>query len=69
MTDAQLLAATREAIDALTTGGAKSYAIGTRQLTKLDLADLWKQVGMLENRIAFAASGGASVVRFQEPAS
>lgn len=67
MTDAQLLAATREAIDALTTGGAKSYAIGARNVTKLDLADLWKQVGLLEARIDAASTGGASVVRFREP--
>ncbi len=67
LTDAQLLAATREAIDALTTGGAASYTVAGRSVTKIDLPALWRQVDILEARVERAAGGGrASVVRFGE---
>lgn len=56
LTDAQLLTATREAIDALTTGGLSSYALNGRTYTMVDLDALWKQVSLLERRIASSAS-------------
>jgi len=67
LTDADLLAATRTAIDALTTGGASAYTLNGRSVTKLDLEALWRQVGILERRVAAAAGGGASVAQFGGP--
>ena len=51
-TSASLLAQVEAAIEALLTGGASSYSIGSRSVTKLDLAELFKQRDML----AIAAS-------------
>lgn len=66
--DAELLEATRAAIDALTTGGAAAYSYNGRNVTKLDLPKLWEQVAILEARIARAARGGsAAVVSFGKP--
>lgn len=56
-TDAELLALTREAIANLT-AGAQRYRIGGREFQAADLDKLWKQVEMLEARIARASSGG-----------
>lgn len=67
-TDTELLAATRAAIDALTTGKVKSYTIGDRTVTYHDLSELWTQVSRLESRIARTATGArAAVVRFGNP--
>jgi len=51
-TSASLLAQVEAAIEALLTGGASSYSIGSRSVTKLDLAELFRQRDML----AIAAS-------------
>jgi hypothetical protein len=66
LSDAALLEQTRLAIDALTSGGAASYSINGRSVTKNDLDKLWQQVNRLEARIRAATAGGsATVVRFQ----
>lgn len=48
----QDLAAVQAAIRAISTGGVKSYTIGTRQLTKVDLADLIKLESKLKAEVA-----------------
>lgn len=45
---ASLLAQIDTAIEALLTGGAESYTIGTRSVTKLDLATLFDQRNQLQ---------------------
>lgn len=45
---ASLLAQIDTAIEALLTGGAESYTIGTRSVTKLDLDTLFKQRDSLQ---------------------
>lgn len=47
-TTASLLAQIEAAIEALLTGGASSYSIGNRSVTKLDLADLLEQRRLLQ---------------------
>jgi len=46
-TSASLLAQVESAIEALLTGGAESYSIGSRSVTKLDLAELFRQRDLL----------------------
>lgn len=57
-TAASLLIQIDAAIEALLTGGASSYSIGNRSVTKLDLADLFEQRRMLQVE-ASRESGGA----------
>jgi hypothetical protein len=57
-TSASLLAQVEAAIEALLTGGASSYSIGSRSVTKLDLAELFKQRDML--MIAASREAGTS---------
>lgn len=57
-TSASLLALVEAAIEALVTGGAESYSIGSRSVTKLDLAELFKQRDMLS--IAASREAGRS---------
>lgn len=67
LTDAELLVATREAIDALTANPRKSFTVAGRTVVYADLAELWKQVSRLERRIASASRGGSGrtgVIRF-----
>lgn len=47
-TSASLLAQVEAAIEALLTGGATSYSIGSRSVTKLDLATLFDQRNQLQ---------------------
>lgn len=49
---ATLLAQVEAAISALLTGGASSYSIGNRSVTKLDLGELFKQRDMLSRQVA-----------------
>lgn len=58
LTDEQLLTATREAIDALVQGGASSYTLNGRTVTKVDLPALRDTVEWLESRIARASGSG-----------
>jgi hypothetical protein len=55
---AELLTLVESAISALLTGGASSYSIGSRTVTKLDLAELFKQRDMLT--IAASRESGRS---------
>jgi hypothetical protein len=57
-TSASLLAQVEAAIEALLTGGASSYSIGARTVTKLDLATLFDQRNQLA--IQAAREGGQS---------
>jgi len=56
-----LLSQIETAIEALLTGGHSSYAIGGRQVTKLDLAQLMEERRMLLNEVQRSES--RSVVR------
>ena len=53
-----LLSQVESAIEALLTGGASSYAIGNRSVTKLDLADLFEQRRILQSEVDRESSGG-----------
>lgn len=56
------------AINALLTGGASSYSIGNRSVTKLDLTDLFNERRMLQREVARATGGGAfRVAKMQRP--
>ncbi len=54
-----LLALIDTAIEALLTGGASSYSIGTRSVTKLDLATLFEERRMLETEVLRTTGSGA----------
>ena len=56
---ASLLALIDAAIEALLTGGAQSYSIGSRNVTKLDLADLFEQRNMLLMQVERESGSGA----------
>ena len=56
---ATLLAQVEAAISALLTGGASSYSIGNRSVTKLDLGELFKQRDMLSRQVA--REGGSAI--------
>jgi hypothetical protein len=59
-----LLSLVDSAIEALLTGGASSYSIGSRNVTKLDLADLFEQRRMLQTQvIRESGSGGFSLAK------
>lgn len=63
----ELQSITFAAITALTTGGAKSYAINGRSLTKNDLSELREQYDWLSTQIAATNSssrGNSSLVSF-----
>ena len=54
---ATLLAAIDTAIEALLNGGASSYSIGNRTVTKLDLGELLKQRRDLQNQVDRETNG------------
>ena len=56
---ASLLAQIDAAIEALLTGGASSYSIGNRSVTKLDLATLLEQRKELQHMVARESGSGA----------
>lgn len=65
---ASLLAQIEAAIEALLTGGASSYSIGSRSVTKLDLNDLFEQRKQLQFAVSReSGSGGFSVARLARP--
>ncbi len=66
LSDSALLTATREAIDALTTGRVSSYSLAGRTYTKLNLDELWGQVDRLEKRIRRASKGISSIAVMRE---
>lgn len=62
-----LLNQVEAAIQALLTGGASSYSIGNRSVTKLDLDDLFAQRRTLQNEIARASGASFRVAKMQRP--
>jgi hypothetical protein len=68
-TAASLLAQIDSAIEALLTGGASSYSIGARTVTKLDLKDLFNERRLLQTQIERDNGGGLRVAKFQRPRS
>ncbi len=63
-TAASLLALVDAAIEALLTGGASSYSIGSRTVTKIDLASLFEQRGRLQQQVnRETSSGGISLAK------
>ncbi len=56
---ASLLAQIDSAIEALLTGGAESYSIGNRSVTKLDLSTLFEQRKELLFQVQRESGGGA----------
>lgn len=56
---ATLLAQIDAAIEALLTGGASSYSIGSRSVSKLDLKSLFEERRMLQNEVSRESGGGA----------
>ncbi len=61
----QLLALVDAAIEALLTGQHESYSIGSRQVTRLDLDDLFQQRQLLEMAVSRENSGAMRVARVQ----
>lgn len=57
-TPATLLAQINAAIEALLTGGASSYSIGSRSVTSLDLPTLFEQRRMLQAEVDRESGGG-----------
>lgn len=53
-----LLAQIDAAIEALLTGGASSYSIGNRSVSKLDLAQLFEERRLLQQQVDRESSGG-----------
>ncbi len=64
---ASLLAQIDTAIEALLTGGASSYSIGSRTVTALDLGTLFEQRNLLQIQADREAGGGGMfrVAKFQ----
>jgi hypothetical protein len=61
---ASLLALIDAAIEALVNGGASQYSIGSRTVTKLDLASLFEQRNKLLHQVQReSGSGGISLGR------
>jgi hypothetical protein len=58
-TATSLLAQIDAAIEALLTGGASSYSIGNRSVTKLDLGDLFEQRRLLQMQAQRESGVGA----------
>lgn len=46
------------AIEALLTGGASSYSIGNRSVSKLDLGQLFEERRILQQQVERESSGG-----------
>jgi hypothetical protein len=59
MDPATLLAQVEAAITALLSGGAESYSIGNRSVTKLDLAALMQERRMLMTEVERSSGSGA----------
>jgi hypothetical protein len=62
-TSADLLAQVEAAIEALLTGGASSYSIGQRSVTKLDLATLFEQRNMLQMQVQRESGSAFSLAK------
>jgi hypothetical protein len=64
-TAASLLSQIDAAIESLLTGGAESYSIGNRTVTKLDLGDLLEQRYKLQTQVERESGGGLRLAKFQ----
>ncbi len=64
---ASLLAQIDAAIEALLTGGASSYSIGSRSVTKLDLSQLFEERRMLQKEVQRETSGTFSLAKLSRP--
>lgn len=64
-TSASLLAQIEAAIEALLTGGASSYTIGSRSVTKLDLATLFEERRLLAFQVNRESSGGFRLAKMK----
>ena len=62
-TAASLLAQVDSAIEALVNGGAQSYSIGQRQVTKLDLSELFEMRNTLAIQAHREANGAFSLAK------
>lgn len=58
MDAANLLTQIESAIEALLTGGASSYSIGNRSVTKLDLKSLFEERRMLQTEVQRSSGSG-----------
>lgn len=67
-TATSLLAQIDAAIEALLTGGASSYSIGSRTVTALDLGTLFEQRRLLQAEVDRQSSGGMfRLAKLQRP--
>ena len=64
-TATSLLAQIDAAIEALLTGGAQSYSIGSRSVTKLDLNTLFEERRVLQFQANREASGGMRLAKMK----
>lgn len=64
---ATLLAAIDAAIEALLTGQHSSYSIGSRSVTRLDLAALFAERRQLERQLSRETSGGFRLAKMRRP--
>jgi hypothetical protein len=62
-TAASLLALIDAAIEALLTGGASSYSIGSRSVTKLDLPALMQERRQLEFQVQRESGSGVRLAK------
>jgi hypothetical protein len=60
-----LLAQIDAAIEALLTGGASSYSIGSRTVTALDLGALFEQRNMLQQQVDRESTGIFRLAKMQ----
>lgn len=66
-TAASLLAQIDAAIEALLTGGASSYSIGARSVTKLDLGQLFEERRLLQAEVARESGGTFRLAKVRRP--
>ena len=62
-TSSDLLAQVEAAISALLVGGASSYSLGTRSVTKLDLSTLFEQRNMLQMQVQRESGSAFSLAK------
>lgn len=64
-TAASRLASLEAAIDALENGGAQSYSIGSRSVSKLDISELYKERRELLREVDRESNGGFRLARMR----
>ncbi len=67
MDPSALLSQIESAIEALLTGGASSYSIGARTVTKLDLKSLFEERRLLLAEVNRAGGGAIRLARITRP--